>query len=254
MRHPVTEQVGTNFYEVFYKMPGETGFSQKFRDEYGTGFFVRHRDRSFIVTAKHVVGGTNTAGTVCLIDTNSSLSAVELETMREHSVGARWFLHPKADVALHPYWRPPDLDIANTDLREEILRTNAVELLSPVCAVGFPLLLGVGHKISPILTQCQVASWLTAMPSESADVSFILLDKPLAQGYSGAPIFTMHPDPGGVMRFQGPESSSELIGIYRGQLRDEGGGKVSIIVPAKYILEIFQSPEFREYEARAAGK
>jgi hypothetical protein len=252
IQRSVWEQVGTNQMEVWYHMPQATNALRKVTGMSGTGFFVIHNRRSYIVTAAHVVGDRSIpdsfsdSGIACLIDTNGIRQPLQLESIRARLPGARWFLHPKADVAVHPYWRPDGMTIANSDLAEHMISTNQFDLLSPVCALGFPVNLGTtDHKISPIATECKISSWVTTVPNIPG-LNFIVLDKALAQGYSGAPIFTFEP-----LGQNGSPVIGSVIGIYVAQTGDVLGGKHSIIVPSSYLLEIFQQPDFLAYEEKS---
>ncbi len=248
MIHAVMEKVGTNEVEVLYRFKdGRT--AKKVNQGIGTGFFIQYKGASYIITAKHVVGDDPFAdGNVIVVNKDSSRLELPLSFARRAVPGTKWFFHPKADVALHLYRWPDEMHIANVDFNYQLLRTNTLGLLSPVCSLGFPFGFGLGPKVSPIATECKIASWLTHVPEQNPELGFILLDKALAQGYSGAPIYTL-PEPfkGGALVVT-PGFQPEIIGLLSGQQIDMGGGKVSLIVPASYILEIFQSPEFIEFE------
>lgn len=109
-----------------------------------------------------------------------------------------------------------------------------------------------GGKITLIATECKTSSWLTAVPTEDPSLEFLLLDKALAQGYSGAPIFSYSPGFSGPSAFL-PGKPPVLVGLYRAQRADAAVGKHSIVVPASYLLEVFQQPEFLEFERRFGG-
>src|SRR5258708_3186953 len=98
---PIFEKVDTNTFQVFYKSADGKLFP-KFQTEQGTGFFLLHNHRSYIVTAGHVPGGSSD-GMLLLITKDGARVSLPLETIRQSQPGAKWFFHRTADVALHPY-------------------------------------------------------------------------------------------------------------------------------------------------------
>jgi hypothetical protein len=250
MAHPVCEDVGTNHYQVFYRLPGQTNLIPKMQTSSGTAFLLQHHNRQYIITSSHVVGNPNDSGTLHFFDTNGLRRDLPLDLIHGFMPGTKWFIHPQADVAVHPCLGYDNRLIANLSLAEDFISTNAVPLLTPVVALGFPLQLGtLNNKISPIATECQTSSWTTTVPNEKPALQFILLDKALAQGYSGAPIITREKilDVPGFHAGGGPVF---LLGICRSQIGDVLGGKHAVIIPSSYILEVFQQPDFLEYEHR----
>ena len=115
-------------------------------------------------------------------------------------------------------------------------------ILDSVYAIGFPLALGVGETLSPIAKECRIASLKQELsgPTENGMAisgSFILLDQALAQGYSGSPIYAC-PAPNTLC----------LLGLMSSVTSDATGGKVSLVVPIDYVIEILKSPQFLAYE------
>jgi S1-C subfamily serine protease len=250
MQHRVWEDIGTNHLQVFYHIPNQTDYVPKISQTFGTAFFVQHNAHTYIVTARHVVGDPEDNGVLHLVDTNGLRQDLDLQSIRTALPGAKWFFHQTADIAIHPYFRPTALHVGNSDLFEELISTNPLPLLSPVLALGFPLNLGtIGPKISPIATSCETSSGETTIPGEDPALAFILLDKALAQGYSGAPIFTETKGidlPG----FKAGGGQFYLIGICHSELGDAFGAKHATVVPISRLLEIFQQDDFRKYEAQ----
>jgi hypothetical protein len=102
--------------------------------------------------------------------------------------------------------------------------------------------MGVGEALSPIAKECRIASLKQDLsgPAENGmniSGSFILLDQALAQGYSGAPIYAC-PAPNTLC----------LLGLMSSVNSDATGGKVSLVVPLDYLIEILKSPQFVAYE------
>ena len=246
--HPVFEDVATNHFQVFYRLPGQTNLVPKVYQTFGTAFFVHHNAATYVVTAAHVATGPVDRGILHLIDTNGFHKNLDLEEIRNHIPGAKWFFHPTADIALHPYAHSATADFGNKDIPDTFLSTNQLPLLTPVVAIGFPLNLGtMGPKLTPIATACETSCWTTTLPGERPELEFLLLDKALAQGYSGAPILTRQQvlDVPGFHAGGGPVL---VIGICHSELFDAFGGKHAAIVPVSYLTELFQQPEFLQYE------
>lgn len=250
MLHPVWEQNGTNRLQVFYKVPGTNQFNPKLNSVTGTAFLISHKKGIYIVTAAHVVGDPADHGILHLVDTNGIRQNIDLVDIRNNFPSARWFIHTNADIAIHPYAHRTDQYLENSCLAEEqFVSTNELPLLTPVIALGFPLSLGTfGAKISPVATASETSSWQTVVPGEKENQTFILLDKALAQGYSGAPIFT-RPQELNLSGLHAGGGPYMLIGICHSELSDVAGGKHSTIVPISCLVELFNQPDFLQYEA-----
>jgi hypothetical protein len=155
-------------------------------------------------------------------------------------------------VAIHPYLHDRNTYIGNSDIPEDFISTNELPLLTGVLALGFPLNLGtLNGKISPVATECETSSWLTSIPGEDPGLEFILLDKALAQGYSGAPIFVL-PKIIDVPGLRAGGGVPYVVGICHSELSDIAGGKHSCIIPISYLLEIFEQPDFLQYESQSS--
>ncbi len=232
----------------------------------GTGFIVKHHDKNYVVTAKHVAkclspnGAVSNGEIVVNVSGGRSLriSLKDMEGVKGYR-GAKWFFHPLADVAVHPIVYPnPVLKVDHPAFPTDMLPRTDPEtpLLSTVYALGFPAGLGVLDRLEPVAKKAQVASGITHIRISqdiSPDLKFILLDQALAQGYSGAPIFYMEDVMASNITAGGKpvlkvDENPRIIGICSIILRDESGGKIAGIIPISYLWDILQSPDFMQYE------
>jgi len=108
--------------------------------------------------------------------------------------------------------------------------------------------------MSPIAVQCNIASTLIELPepqfNKAPGLRYILLDQALAQGYSGAPVLTLPSATGleGSLRIGGYHP--RIVGVNSAQKSDQLGGKHTVVVPGKYLLEMFDSKEFIDFHQR----
>ncbi len=212
----------------------------------GTGFLLGHNNKLFIVTAKHVAVNITNSGRVILNDARGKAINVSFKNLRKG--GVRWFLHPSADIAIHPVQIQQELN--HTFYPSDAIPKNdlKIPLLSSVYVLGFPLGLGVNESLNPIAKKAQVASETILMKSLG---KIILFDEAIAQGYSGSPIFyivdvmTSNTTPSFKV-----DEKAILIGVLSFQVGDKMGGKISGIVPTGYIWEILNSPDFQKYETQ----
>lgn len=251
-----TEMKSGEKVEVWYKNPSTNKYEPKMLKQSGTGFIINHNGRDYIVTAKHVAQFLDDNSEILLNVTKDSSINIPFGLIRKSSLikNARWFVHPKADLALHPIMYPSgkieQLHINTSDI---IKNEKKISLLTDVIILGFPLGLGVHKSINPIAKKSQIASDVTTidLPEVDPNLKFYLLDQALAQGYSGSPIFISEEIPSGVSVGNRPLPAGEkitLIGILSGGLSDATGGKISVVVPISYLWEILNSDEFIKYE------
>lgn len=251
-----TEMKSGEKVEVWYKYPSSSKYEPKIIKQMGTGFIINHNGKDYLVTAKHVAQFLDNNSEILLNVTKDSSVSIPFGLIRKSSFikNARWFIHPKVDLALHPIIYPSgkieQLHIGTSDIIKE---DKKIDLLTDVIIFGFPLGLGVHKSINPIAKKSQIASNVTTidLPEVDPNLKFYLLDQALAQGYSGSPIFISEEIPSGVSVGNRPLSAGEkitLIGILSGGLSDATGGKISVVVPISYLWEILNSDEFIQYE------
>jgi S1-C subfamily serine protease len=239
-------------YEVWLKDIGSSTLQPDLETRYGTGFLVSHNNKIYLVTAAHVARDMSSEAEVLW----NTAAGVLLQTFAEVQQGlphAKWFFHPAADVAIHPFGFTGKLKPKHSFVGENIfiIEGERLPLGTKIYVLGFPLSLGVGDILSPLSKKAEIASWITTIddPDINPNLKFILLDEDLAKGYSGAPVF-ISPEPlvtnsSGRL---GSHSRLRLIGILSANISDNTGGKISLVVPVSYLSEIFESNDFRKYE------
>jgi hypothetical protein len=246
----VNERLYDKNYEVWLKDTSTQQTIPKLNIISGTGFLVKHTDKLYLVTAAHVARDMSENAEIMWNTATGKLKAFTFKELQEKIPKSKWFYHQKADIAVHPFefTEPSKHSVISDDLF--IKKDINIELLTKVCILWFPLNLGVKELLSPVAKKTEIASWRTTISDNivRTDLEFILLDDDLAQGYSGAPVF-ISPEP--QMRgntFTVGSIQPYLIGIQSMTISDKTGGKISLIIPISYLVEIFDSAEFKQYE------
>jgi S1-C subfamily serine protease len=156
--------------------------------------------------------------------------------------GARWFFHPKTDIAVHPMAYPEKLELLAIDQNDCPKKDIETPLLTPGYILGFPLGLGVHDTLSAIAKATKIASRATSVDVRgiSPDLKFILLDEAVAQGYSGSPVFCTEDILStiqiGTQRMKAGEKV-HFVGIISAVLPDSTGGKITLVVPGSCQAE-----------------
>lgn len=241
--------------EVWYKLDKNKYVPKKTTNS-GTGFIIKYNDRDYLVTAKHVAEFLSKEAEVVLNIDQEHSSSIRFDDLQKSKIisGAKWFYHPKADIAIHPLAYPgTTIYQLSIPIESPPKADNKISLLSTVYVLGFPLGLGVQEKISPMAKKVQIASDLLSIPDINPDLKYILLDQALSQGYSGSPIFLIKDIMSDAIKSGDKPvlkvgETVSLIGILSAGLSDISGGKISLIVPTLYLHEILQSAEFISYE------
>jgi len=234
-----TMKINGKLAAIYYRYPDSKEYQPIMETMNGTGFIIKYNGYDYLVTAKHIAKDFSPTGEVVInIQGNKSISYT-FKDITDHIKGAHWFHHPQADISLHPFAFPAQIDASSLDTELFPNKEIDIELLSPAVIVGFPLGLGVLDKLSPIAKEAKIASKLTSIdnPEIPMNLHFYFLDQALSQGYSGAPVFCLD-----------AKGKAFLLGVQSSAIQDKTGGKISLVVPSSYIWDILQSPEFQSYE------
>jgi len=73
--------------------------------------------------------------------------------------------------------------------------------------------------------------------------TFFLLDKPSIGGFSGAPVFLM-PWPftdSPALTMPNIDTKASVVGLVKGTISDETGGKLALIVPMHFVYQTISS-------------
>lgn len=248
-----TIKKGGKEYEVWLKDIETKKMQPDLETRYGTGFLVSHKNRIYLVTAAHVARDMSSEAEVLWNTTFGELLQYAFAEVQQRLPHAKWFFHPAADVAIHPFGFTGKAKPKHSFVGENMFITEdkRLPLGTKIYVLGFPLSLGVGDILSPLSKKAEIASWITTIddPDINPNLKFIILDEGLASGYSGAPVF-ISPEPlvtNSSARLA-VRRRLRLIGILSANISDRTGGKISLVVPVSYLNEIFESNDFREYE------
>ncbi len=243
------ETIAGKKYELWLRDPANRQSVPKTERFSGTGFLLAHKGKIYLVTAAHIARKVTGGANVLWNSRSGEMHCLTLDQIRRSVPGARWFVHPSADVAVHPFGFTEKTD--HMLVPDELCWDSVKKVLpigTDVYVFGYPLGLGTAERLSPLSKKAEISSSLTsvAIPGVAPNLLFVLLDQDLAQGYSGAPIF-VSPE----TQFQGNaivREKPELIGLQSMTISDTTGGKISVVVPTQYLKELFERAEFLEYE------
>jgi hypothetical protein len=235
-------------YEVWLKASSEARPHPHRGNFSGTGFFVRKGTQTYLITAEHVAKSLKYDVKVTVHGPEDKPLTYDIKDLTAPGKDQSWFFHPEADVALLPLnlsdkfkgmikVLEPDQFLTNEDeygqYKNRVLTT-----------VGFPLNLGLSGKFSPITKTSRAASSLFRCPRSDNKIesTFLVLDDPSVQGFSGAPVYAMSEvNFGGVALGVGRFA---CIGLVHGTLQDNTGGKFAAIVPGYFIIQTIE--KFKE--------
>jgi hypothetical protein len=260
---PVTYPQGDKEVPVFYLDPNTKKYEPLMKTICGTGLIVNYNKRDYIITAKHVAKELSPTAEVIMNRPAYKSRSVTFEWLSKQKIirGARWFPHPKADIAVHPMAYAEQVELLAIDQNDCPKKDVEPPLLAPAYILGFPLGLGVHDTLSPVAKGTRIASRITSVDIRgvSPDLKFILLDEASAQGYSGSPVFYTEDIMSPKMRIAGqPVKQGEkvhFVGVVSATIPDSTGGKITLVVPISYVWDIFEGPNFRAYErALESGK
>ena len=163
--------------------------------------------------------------------------------------------HPKADISIYPLVYPDTTSIDQTAIDESVFpkQQESIPLLTSAYILGFPKYQGVQEYLSPLAKKTQIASKITSVNilNVPPETKYVFLDEALSQGYSGAPVFYYQAVASGIAFGGKPmmiDGNIRLLGVQSGDIPDDTGGKLSLVVPIQYLWEILESDEFIRYE------
>ncbi len=214
------------------KSPVHAPQQLRFKMITGTGFFVHDGDRLFFVTASHVATNLTPHSELAFVDSKERSRLFRLGQLIRGPGDFKWLKHPDADVSvLEVFPRPP----AKSELRP--LSLSASSLMSGVpprasqgVICGFPMSQGTHEYISPITTVVHVASKKIPVKFGAESFSAFLVSPPAGSGFSGGPVFYRDP----------VRDEYVCCGLLSGGIGDDSGGKLSMVMPAEYILDLLK--------------
>lgn len=205
----------------------------------GTGFFVSPiPQKLYLITANHVAKNLNEATLVHFSGKNGTISRLLKAIKHNNPV----ISHKSADVSA------VEINIMafyslNTDCviyDASIINKSKIANLSrdtELTSIGFPNGLGISLKFEPLTFRSYAASNIIKNVSiDSGYVSDVFfLENAGCGGYSGCPVIDLGYRVDGLMT---QTSSTFIYGIMHGTMSDVTGGKMAVVTPAYYILDI----------------
>jgi hypothetical protein len=237
-------------YEIWLKKSSEAQPIPYRKPFSGTGFFVRKGNQIYLITAEHVAKSLRYDVKVTVHGPEDIPLTYDIKDLTGSGKEPSWFFHSEADVALLPL-NPsekfkgiikvlePNMFLINENgfgqYKNRVLTT-----------IGFPLSLGLSGKFSPITKSSKAASNLFRYRrfDKAIETTFLVLDDPSVQGFSGAPVYALSEVSLGGVAFGTGQFA--CIGLVHGTLPDNTGGKFAAIVPSYFIIQTIEKFENKE--------
>lgn len=244
-----TQVIDGKEYEVWLKNLKDKKIEPKTFSITGTGIFVQSKKNLYLITASHVAKSMNNNTDVFFRGEYDLPLTLKLNDITNNG-SLKWLHNDSADVAiiqlmmnertLKNYFQKRFLPIEC--IVDSLIAPTRETLLT---AIGFPLGLGTDKYFSPLTLQTHASSGLLELRrSDNKRLStFFVCENPSIGGYSGAPIVDLSIYKMGSMVTTG--SGTRLVGIMHGTISDETGGKLSAIVPSKFIIDLIKKYEYK---------
>lgn len=241
---PEYAQIDGTSYEVWLKGPKDAAPVPRLRAVFGTAFFVSVGTKRYLVTAAHLARDVSTAPRITVLGDDGKPHDFPLTDFSPAPL--KWLLHDKADIAALAL-APRVVDLAHfLDERSFPLELLEANLVAPpldreLTVVGFPIGLGVSATyFSPLVIRSTPASGIVTGLGVTSQ--FFTLERPAIGGYSGAPVFDLgyqfYGTAGaGMSSSYGP---TRIVGVIQATLSDDTGGKLAVVVPASFIVELLR--------------
>lgn len=209
----------------------------------GTGFFMcrdNNNNKIYIITAAHVAKLFNNSTYVEMMGQNNNVITKDLSFLQN---GKNIVNHSTADLCAIEidYNILKSLNIDVNIFKTSLIDTNKIINLSrdvELTTIGFPRGLGVSSRFEPLTFRSYSASNIINNVSGldggySSDI--FVLENPACGGYSGGPVLDLgHIVSSGIIQ----SSKTVFYGVMHGTISDDTGGKMAVVTPASYILQI----------------
>ena len=237
-------------HEIWLKAPGEAQPHPYRKTTSGTGFFVAKGSEIYLVTAEHVARSLKYDVRVTVHGAEDKPLTYDMKDLAGPGREQAWFFHPEADVALLQLKPSQEFKGIIKVLTPNVLLASEDEFVEytdrVLTTVGFPLALGLTGKFSPITKSSKAASRLLRYKrsDKNVETTFLILDDPSVQGFSGAPVYALTVVSMGGVAFG--TGRFACVGSVHGTLQDNTGGKFAAIVPAYFILQTIEKFESKK--------
>lgn len=198
-----------------------------------------NKDKLYLITARHVAADFDSGTIIDMMGKSQNIISVNLSFL-QNSLGVIY--HPSADLCAI------EIDVArfngiNADVAlfttRFIDKPKIVNISrdTELTSFGFPNGLGTNRTFSPLTFRSHPASniikQIQLSNNNKSDV--FLLENPSCGGYSGGPVL----DLGYLVAMNITQSSNTLLyGVIHGNIFDRTGGKMAVVTPAYYLLDI----------------
>ncbi len=240
----IIEQRGERFQVLLRSLADPQSVRPFVETVSGSGCVVLSNGVPFLVTAAHVARDFEDGGSVSLRAKDGNGKSFSIAELVGHAPPFEWVMHESADVAVlridvrHVHSdRPVNLEPFDPSLFAD--KPGELRVGSRLGIVGFPLdLVAVEGPFSPIEKDFAVASSEVQYPraDNGKMATFLLVQDPIAQGFSGGPVFTLNRIELGGGAAIGAGGFS-CVGIAHGTIGDQTGGKFGAITPSSFVLE-----------------
>ncbi len=206
----------------------------------GTGFFMcKDNQHLFIITANHVASEFNDDTIVSMSGKLNNVINILLKNLKSSN---NIINHPSADISAI------EINIQvfnglNSDVviyPVNLINKNKIDKISrdeELTSIGFPNGLGVGAMFEPLSFRSFPAS--NIIKNVTLDNGYIsdifFMENASCGGYSGCPVLDLGYKVTGLMTQTYP---THIYGVMHGTMSDETGGKMAVVTPAYYILQI----------------
>ena len=164
--------------------------------EIGTGFFVSHESKLFLVTAEHVSKSIDISSVATIGTKDDRPFTFALSELAVGPSALEWFPHPEADIAVLRLIVEKEFiegHLQNRFLGSDLLapRDPPPSRSIPYVVLGFPVGLGVRDSFSPLSRETKLSSGYVnlARGDTNSMTTFLVAQDPSVGGYSGAPLF-----------------------------------------------------------------
>jgi len=209
----------------------------------GTGTIINNKSKYFILTAQHVALNMDEETIVVFRLPGDKPKFVNLKKLvRNNSIN--WINHKEADISIIELDLPMEIQ-----LRERIvLNSFPIEQINlskklpsrdvDITFFGYPVIdLNMEHFSALNINSRICSGLITQKRADNKKLStFFYLDRPSIQGCSGSGVYY---SVSRSMYIGG--NKTILIGIMHGTKSDNTGGKLSMITPSYYLLDLLQN-------------
>ena len=239
-------------HEIWLKVPGDKQPHPHRKTTFGTGFFVRKGSQIYLITAEHVAKDLKHEVKVTVHGAGDKPLTYDMKDLTGIGNERAWYFHSEADVALLPLKPSQEFKGIVNVLEPNLLLAGENEFSKyanrVLTTVGFPLALGLGGRFSPITKSSKAASSLLrynyTRSGKKIETTFLILDDPSVQGFSGGPVYALSEVSLGGIAFGTGQFA--CVGLVHGTLPDNTGGKFAAIVPSYFIIQTIESFESRK--------